>query len=159
MKNSKEEIKMEEIKITTWELPEYVNSEKNIPIKEITLITKPIEYALYERHPQLNDYNKIKWMVASEIASFVLDSMEYEVIEEYEGRYIHKFQAKCLTEKEKSKYITEISDLKIEIEDFKIKLETKEHTIKRLQSARYRIKNYNFWDRVKFLFKKKGELL
>ena len=64
-----------------------------------------------------------------------------------------------LFEKEKFKYMAEISDLKIEIEDFKIKLETKEHKIKRLQSARYRIKNYNFWDRVKFLFKKKGELL
>ena len=150
---------MEEIKITTWELPEYVSSKKNIPIKEITLITKPIEYALYERQPQLYDYNKIKWMVASEIASFVLNSMEYEVIEEYDGRYIHKFQTRCLIEKEKFKYMAEISDLKIEIEDFKIKLETKEHTIKRLQSARYRIKNYNFWDRVKFLFKKKGELL
>ena len=150
---------MEEIKITTWELPEYVSSEKNIPIKEITLITKPIEYALYERQPQLKDYNKIKWMVASEIAGFVLNSMEYEVIEEYDGRYVHKFQTRCLIEKEKFKYMAEISDLKAEIKDFKIKLETKEHNIKRLQSARYRIKNYNFWDRVKFLFKKKGELL
>ena len=150
---------MEEIKITTWELPEYVSSKKNIPIKEITLITKPIEYNLYERQPQLEDYNKIKGMVASEMASFVLDSMEYEVIEEYDSRYVHKFQTRCLTEKEKFKYMAEIEDLKAEIEDFKIKLETKEHKIKRLQSARYRIKNYNFWDRVKFLFKKKGELL
>ena len=150
---------MKEIEIKTWELPDYINSEKNISIKEITLITKPIEYALYERHPQLYDYNKIKWMVASEMASFVLNSMEYEVIEEYDGRYVHKFQTRCLTEKEKSKYMDEISDLKAEIEEFKIKLDSKEHNIKRLQSTLYRIKNYSLWDRVKFLFKKKGELL
>ena len=150
---------MNEIEIKTWEFPEYLSPERDISIKEITLITKPIEYALYERHPQLYDYNKIKRMVASEMASFVLNSMEYEVIEEYDGRYIHKFQTRCLTEKEKSKYMTEISDLKAKIEDFKIKLENKEYNVKRLQSEIYRIKNYSFWDRVKFLFKKKGELL
>ena len=147
---------MKEIEIKTWELPEYISDEKNISIKEIALITKPIEYALYERQPQLNDYNKIKWMVASEMASFVLNSMEYEVIEEYDGRYVHKFKTRCLTEKEKSKYMDEISDLKAEIEEFKIKLESKDHNITRLQNTLYIIKNYSFWDRVKFLFKKKG---
>lgn len=150
---------MNEIEIKTWEFPEYLSPERNINIKEITLITKPIEYNLYERHPQLYDYNKIKWMVASEMASFVLNSMEYEVIEEYDGRYIHKFQTRCLTEKEKSKYMAEIYDLKAEIEDFKIKLENKEHNVKRLQTKIDRVKNYSFWERVKFLFKKKGELL
>ena len=148
---------MKEIEIKTWELPDYINSEKNISIKEITLITKPIEYALYERQPQLYDYNKIKWMVASEMASFVLNSMEYGVIEEYDGRYVHKFQTRCLTEKEKSKYMDEISDLKDKLEDFKIQLESKDHNIIRLQNTISIIKNYSFWDKVKFLFKKKGE--
>ena len=40
---------MKEIEIKTWELPEYINSERNIFIKEITLIAKPIEYAICER--------------------------------------------------------------------------------------------------------------
>ena len=150
---------MEEIKITTWELPEYVSSKKNIPIKEITLITKPIEYNIYERHPQLYDYNKIKGMVASEMASFVLNSMEYEVIEEYDGRYVHKFQTRCLTEKEKFKYMTEISDLKFKIEEIRIVSEMRKHNNGRLKNKIYKVKNYSFWDRVKFLFKKKGELL
>ena len=150
---------MEEIEITTWELPEYVSSEKNIPIKEITLITKPIEYNLYERQPQLDDYNKIKWMVASEMASFVLDSMEYEVIEEYDGRYIHKFKTRCLTEKEKAKYMAEISDLKVEIEEIREVSEMRKLNNIRLQTKIDRVKNYSFWERVKFLFKKKRELL
>ena len=150
---------MEEIKITTWELPEYLSPERDISIKEITLITKPIEYALYERHPQLYDYNKIKWMVASEMASFVLNSMEYEVIEEYDGRYIHKFQTRCLTEKEKSKYMTEISDLKTKIEEIREISEMRKLNNTRLQTKIDRVKNYSFWERVKFLFKKKGELL
>ena len=150
---------MEEIEITTWELPEYVSSEKNIPIKEITLITKPIEYNLYERQPQLGDYNKIKWMVASEMASFVLNSMEYEVIEEYDGRYIHKFKTRCLTEKEKAKYMAEISDLKVEIEEIREVSEMRKLNNIRLQTKIDRVKNYSFWERVKFLFKKKRELL
>jgi peptidoglycan hydrolase CwlO-like protein len=64
-----------------------------------------------------------------------------------------------LTEKEKSKYMTEISDLKAEIEDFKIKLENTERNVNRLLYEIYRIKNYSLWDKVKFLFKKKGEIL
>ena len=150
---------MNEIEIKTWEFPEYLSPERDISIKEITLITKPIEYALYERHPQLYDYNKIKWMVASEVASFVLNSMEYEVIEEYDGRYIHKFQTRCLTEKDKSKYMTEISDLKTQLEEIKMVSDFRESRAKRLQYKIDRVKNYSFWERVKFLFKKKGELL
>lgn len=128
-------------------------------MKEITLITKPIEYALYERQPQLYDYNKIKWMVASEMASFILNSMEYGVTEEYDGRYIHKFQTRCLTEKEKSKYMDEISDLKGKLEDIRILSEMRGHNNRRFQNKIDKVKNYSFWDRVKFLFKKKGELL
>ena len=150
---------MEEIKISTWELPEYLSSERNISIKEITLITKPIEYGLAERQAQLYDYNKIKWMVASEMASLVLNSMEYEVIEEYDGRYIHKFKTKCLVEKEKDKYLSEISYLKTEIEEIRGISEMRKLNNVRLQYKIDGVRSYSFWERVKFLFKKKGELL
>lgn len=157
---------MKEINIKTWELPDYVSSEKNITIKEITLITKSIEYNLYTRQPQLEDYNKVKRMVASELASFVLDSMKYVVTEDYSGNYIHKFQTRCLTEKEKSEYMTEISNLKAELEYIKEESEyiKKESGLRKninisLQFKLDKVKNYSFWERVKFLFKKKGELL
>lgn len=150
---------MNEIEIKTWEFPEYLSPERDISVKEITLITKPIEYNLYERHSQLYDYNKIKWMVASEMASFVLNSMEYEVIEEYDGRYIHKFKTRCLTEKEKAKYMAEISDLKVEIEEIREVSDMRKLNNTRLQIKIDRVRNYSFWERVKFLFKKKGELL
>lgn len=150
---------MEEIKIKTWELPEYVSSERNISIKEITLNIKPIEYGLAERQAQLYDYNKIKWMVASEVANYILNFMEYEVIEEYDGRYIHKFKTKCLVEKEKDKYLTEISDLKTKIEEIREVSDMRKLNNVRLQTKIDRVKNYSFWERVKFLFKKKGELL
>lgn len=150
---------MNEIKITTWELPKYARYESIVSIKGIILSIKPLEYVLYERQPQLYDFDKVKRMVASEMASFMLNFMEYEVIEEYDGRYTHKFKTKCLVEQEKDKYLTEISDLKTQLEEIKLVSDFRESRNKRLQYKINRVKNYSFWERVKFLFKKKGELL
>lgn len=122
-------------------------------------LSKPIEYTLYERHSQLYDYNNVKKMVASKVANYILNFMEYEVIEEYDGKFVHKFQTKCLVEKEKDKYLTEISDLKTQLDEIKLVSDFRESRTKRLQTKIDRVKNYSFWERVKFLFKKKGELL
>lgn len=120
-------------------------------VQELTLGLNVLNYTKYSKSKYLKD--GLREYIARNMLNTVLDTMKYDIVEEYDGKYAHRFSMYFLVDKERLDYENKISKLEEQIKECSKIITSNSKVMGEYKREIEIIKNYSFWDRLKFLFR------
>lgn len=120
-------------------------------VREVMLGLNTVIHTKYSKSKYLKD--GLKEHIANKMLNTVLDTMKYDIVEEYDGKYVHRFSMYFLVDKERLDYENKISKLEEQLKECSKIIASNNKAIEWYKKEIETIKNYSFWDRIKFLIK------